>query len=457
MAIRPQYIVTSILLVVATLLPTAVAADGLPATATVLDNKVIMYMRPVPLVSPNGQYVAYVNRGWVCVAEIEAGTSRRLVEVPDVWSHVLASLPGTEDGGDADSLTHLLKADKRKAPVQAEIRSFEWTADSQAVVFGVHSYDDDKKTAQVHIWRAPLVGEPQEIASSEHPLTTRRWPGDMLTRDGRFLVGNFGRRRALIWDVATNKPRATPFLYLAPSPTSGRWIGVEKDTRQLVVVDEGFKIIERYEEILPENQYGSFDMIWSPDERFVLWRQQIGFDYYSNWVGCRFDLDSGERQIFTGDYMKEKIMFTGHRGEFLRVGAGNRSGVIGELYNEAYIGLVPDGRVHLRRLWYQREDAQKVLSGERWLGRSSVVTWSPNLELFTVGLPRQEGPFGEVMHLADRQRHLWKLPGDDSGRYVSPYHVAGFALDGKSIIAYDDACLFALPVTAIQTPGNKVR
>jgi hypothetical protein len=39
---------------------------------------------------------------------------------------------------------------------------------------------------------------------------------------------------------------------------------------------------------------------------------------------------------------------------------------------------------------------------------------------------------------------------------ISPYSVAGFALRGKWIIAYDDSRLFALPVEAIQTPENDI-
>ncbi|BBO32310.1 hypothetical protein [Lacipirellula parvula] len=448
----------AILLVVVAILQGPITAAGeVPAAAKVLADRTIRNLRPVPLVSPNGRYVAFVNRGYVCVADVEAGTSRRLVEVPCIWTHVFAK--ETSEGGSPDSLVRTLNRERYKeleSSVKDEIGEFAWTVDSSAIVFSVHSHDAVKATTQVHIWRAPLEGEAKVIASNERSLTSRRGPGGVLTRDGRFLVGNFGRERAFIWDVTANKPRATPFNYLAPSSTSGRWIGVEKDTRQLVVVDDDFEIIRRYEEILPENQFG-FDMIWSPDERFVLWRQQVGFDYYSNWVGCRYDLETRERNIFTGDYMGEKLAFTGNRGEFVRVGAagvqGNDSGL---KLTEQYVGIVPDGRLHLQRFWYQRSDPSDMVSDVRIASMSNVI-WSPDLQLFTIGLPRQEGPHGEIIHLADRHRHLWKLPGDDTGRYVSPCHVAGFALDGKAIIAYDETRLFSLPVAAIQSSENKVR
>ncbi|HJQ79671.1 MAG TPA: hypothetical protein VJ828_06930 [Lacipirellulaceae bacterium] len=435
--------------------------DELPAAARLLDDNIVMYLRPVPLTSPSGKYVAYVSRGFVCLADVELGTTRKLVEVPGTWTHVFAGIDETRSGGGPDSIMRALGSfDKYKelqAKVTGEIGDFQWTVDSSAIVFGVHSYDVAQQATRTHVWRVPLDGEPKVIASDERSLTTRRGPGGKITRDGRFLVRHSGRERALIWDIAKNAPRATPFLYLAPSPTSERWLGVEKDTRQLVVLDGEFNVIARHEEILPENEFG-FDMKWSPDERFVFWRQQIGFDYYSNWTGCLYDLETRRRQIFTGDYMDENIEFTGNRGEFLRVGAsGVQRAWSGLDMTEQYVGIVPDGRVHMQRFWDVRADSSGTSSKDRLFSCVSNVTWSPDFHLFTIGLPRQEGRYGEVMHLADRERHLWKLPGNDSGQYISPYNVAGFALNGKLIIAYDDARLFALPVATIQTSQNDIR
>jgi hypothetical protein len=431
----------------------------LPTGATLLDERTVMYMRPVPLVSPDGRRVAYVSRGHVCVVDAAGGEVRRLVEVPDTWSHVYANFDGAKGGGDANTLARLAPPDKHKelqARVKSEIGEFQWTEDGEAIIFGVRSHDAEKQTTTVRIWRAPLDGEAEVIASSEDSNTARRGLGGVITKDGRFLVANGGgRHRALIWEVATNRPRATPFIYLTPSSTSGRWIGVEKNTRQLVVVDEDFKVVERHEEVLPDGRFG-FDMIWSPDERFVFWRQQIGFDYYSNWVGCRLDLQTRQRDIFTGDYMDEEIAFTGFRGEFTRVGGKGLQGPMSGLHLiEQYVGLVPDENMYLRSFWSQRADPPGMASKVRMSMLN--VTWSRDLQLFTIGLPRQEGPYGEVYHLADRQRQMWKLPGKDTGRYVSPYRVAGFALDDKVIVAYDDKRLFAVPVAAIQDSENRVR
>ncbi len=456
---RPRHAIPAILLLVATTLPhAATAADPLPPSATILDGNLIMYSHPFPLISPDGKRVAYVSRDFVCVADIETAESRQLFEAPESWTHFLALPENAHAGGSFNALAKSLTRDQYRAMlarIKKQIGDFQWTANSDAVVFAIRSHDAAAQTTQAHIWRVSLDREATEIASSQHSLTAQRGPGGVLTRDGRFLVGN-GHKRALIWDLATNKPRATPYLSLAPSPTSGRWIGVEKDTRQLVVVDEDFNVTTRHEEFLPENDYG-FDMIWSPDERFVVWRQQIGFDHYSNWVGCRLDLKTRDRQVLTGDYMSESIKFTGHRGEFIRVGAAGVQGNFSGLHLvEQYVALVPDGRVHMQRFWQQRADPPGTQSNVR-MGSMHNIVWAPDFQLFTIGLPRQEGPHGEIMHLANRQRHFWKMPGGDTGGYISPYQVAGFALGGKSLIAYDETRLFALPIAAIQIPANQVR
>ncbi|QDT71762.1 hypothetical protein I41_09220 [Lacipirellula limnantheis] len=453
--------VVTFLLLLASLRAIACARPAeLPAESQVLDDKLIMDARPEPLVSPDGRQVAYFSRGYACVADIAAGKSRQLIEVPGTWSHVYAK---SVDPGDLDSLDHPVTAKKYKdlyRDVSQRIADFQWTADSAAIVYSlsheIPRKELDSHVTQVHVWRMPLTGEPKEIASGDLSYSGRRGPGGVITRDGRFLVNNSGRDRALIWDLATNKPRATPFLNLTPSPTSGRWLCVEKDTRQLVVVDEGFQVIARHDEIVPKSDYG-FNMIWSPDERFVFWRQQIGVDYYSNWDGCRYDLVTRDRQIFTGSYMNEAIIFTGHRGEFLRVGASGIQGPgQGLTVREQYVGLVPDGRVHMQRFWHHTHPTGQDSMVSR-PGGGSQVLWSPDLQLFTIGLARPQGPHGAVMHLADRHRHLWRLPGEETEDYVSPYQVAGFALDGESIISYDKSRLFSLPVSAIKAAENKLR
>jgi hypothetical protein len=246
---------------------------------------------------------------------------------------------------------------------------------------------------------------------------------------------------------------------LAPSTTSGRWIGIEKDTRQLVTADEDFEITQRYEEFLPTRSQLA-ELIWSPDERYVIVRNQVGFDHYSNWEGYRLDLKTKQRRILTGSYWDETIEFTGRGGEFIREASEGIQGMVSGLIQTAsYLQIVPDGDGYPRQLWGVRS-LPGAKPGEEVRLRSfhhDVVRWSPDFQLFIIGVPRQTGPYGIVAHLVDRERKTWRLPGEDTGSFNSPYSVVGFAADGGVIVGYDQKRLFSLPISAVTTDENKVR
>jgi hypothetical protein len=54
----------------------------LSPAAQVLDPDIIFYSWPYPVVSPDGKQVAYVSRGFICVADVAKGETRRIAEVP---------------------------------------------------------------------------------------------------------------------------------------------------------------------------------------------------------------------------------------------------------------------------------------------------------------------------------------------------------------------------------------
>jgi hypothetical protein len=436
----------------------AIAAE-LPPSAKILDGDLIMYTRPAPTLSPDGKLVAYVSRGFICVADLEAGQSRRLFEVPGSWTHVFANSSHSTHGGDYETLVRAMTYDKFiewQNRVTHEVVGLQWLYDSSAIVFDIRSYDVPSKQTVSQVWHVPLAGDAIEIAHSDPLGKYKSLPGlGTLTRDGRFIVGVGERPKAMIWDIAAKRPKAAPFDYLAPSSTSDRWIGVEKDTHQLVVVDENFDVIRRYEEFLPKNEFG-FDMKWSPDERFIFWRQQIGFDHYSNWVGSRYDLETRTRDIFEGSYFDERIVFTGRRGEFVRIGTkGVQGHSTGLIATSQCVDIIEDGRRYGRSIW--RIDADPADPNRSGIGeRIPPVTFAPDFQTFIIGIPRQEAPYGFDFHLTVG-RQFWRLSIEEPTRYESPYSVAGFAQEGKTIVGYDEHRLFAIPVSAIQTPENKVK
>src|SRR5262245_24703594 len=76
----------AVLLAIVLSLPSVVQAAELPTGATVLDGDIYFYSWPYPSISPDGQWVAYVSQGYVCVCNVNAPARRRIVEVPNSWT-----------------------------------------------------------------------------------------------------------------------------------------------------------------------------------------------------------------------------------------------------------------------------------------------------------------------------------------------------------------------------------
>jgi len=431
----------------------------LPLAAKILDPDIIFHSWPYPTISPDGRWVAYVSKGFVYVCEVANPSPRRLVEVPGSWTHFLARPENAHAEGDFSKLVRGLKPEDYNAlmkNITSTVFGLRWTHDSKGVVFGLQSYDASQKTSLKDFRYISILGEVKNLAHVEKPVIEMPMGNDIhITRDGKFIVAS-GHQRALIWNVVTNSPHATPFLKLVPSSTSGRWIGIEKDTRQLVITDENFDVVKRFEEFLPSKSFG-FKLDWSPDERFVLWRNQIGFDYFSNWEGFWIDLDSGKKRELEGRFMDEQFAFTGNGGEFFRAGstgATSKFGVGGDVTIGTHVTMFPGNATSpskdVWRFSIDRDGSKPGAFTNSPIGFPSV-RFDPSCNLFTIGLTRPAGEKpGWIWHLIDRDGNKWPFPGRDNGAYYSPYQVVGFADGGKSIIAYDADLLFLLPVAVIK-------
>jgi hypothetical protein len=437
-------------------------AQDLPAECKILDNDLIMHSWPYPTISPDGRCIAYISRGNICVVDVAGGDPRRLVELPDTWTEVLARPEYAHAQGNFGELVRGKSRDEYRslvALVTSTAFGLRWTHDSRGVIVGVQSYDKEKQHALSDVWLLTVDEAPEKLVHVEQHFSNIRGGNSIhLTRDRRFLVWA-GEGKPLIWDIAKGRPRATCFLDLTPSTTSGRWIGIEKDTRQLVATDDDFEITQRYEEFLPTRSQGA-ELIWSPDERHLIIRNQVGFDHYSNWEGYRLDLKTNQRRILTGSYWDETIEFTGRGGEFIREASVGVQGMTSGLIQTAsYLQIVPDGDGYTQQLWGVRS-LPGAARGKEVRLRSyhhDVVRWSPDFKLFIIGVPRQTGPYGIVAHIVDRDRKTWRLPGNDTGSFKSPYSIVGFAADGEAIVGYDEKRLFSLPTSAAMTEKNRVR
>jgi WD40-like Beta Propeller Repeat len=443
------------------------AAGELPKSATVLDPDIYLYSWPYPTISPDGNWVAYVSNGFVCVCNVKRPVPRRIMEVPHSWTwpHFVIH-DGASSRGPFGSTRVMSRGERRAllAQVTKTVYGLNWTSDSAGFVFGIQDRDAAKKQSQYDAYFTTVDGAITKLAHISPDTFVRSIAAGILTRDRRYLVsaglsGASDRYRPLIWNVKDNKPKATPFLYLTPSKTSTRWLGIEKDTRQLVIVDGRFEVIKRFDEYAPQKSFG-FRLEWSPDDRYIIWRNQIGFDYFNNWEGFWMDLQTGRKRNLDGRFMDEQLTFTGRGGEFFRCGRHGMyvRGWEGDQVTGVHLTLVPDNGAPPRDVW--RMDIDPKDSRSRNLTNPSgfgALRMSPDAKLFAVLLPRPTGgKAGGFWHLINCEGKKWRLPGDDNGEFVAPFELAGFGDSGKLIVAYDKSRLFTIPVSSVLVQANEV-
>lgn len=443
------------------------SAPMLPPGARVLDPNTNFYSWPKPTISPDGHWIAYVSQGWIKVCRLDDARIISILEVPNSWTwpHLKAPPGVTPQTGSYSSFPRGLSRDDYNflhSQITSTIYGFNWTRDSDGFVFVVQRYDLEKKSSKTDVYLASLQGKLSALVQGNwnEVGNLQRGPGiGVLTADRKYLVsqGAQGYHRPLIWDIAAGRPRATCFLYLAPSLRSSRWIALEKDTRQLVLLNEHLEVIERFDLFRGDRSY-AFHLDWSPDERYIIWRNQIGFDHYSNWEGYWMDLSTGEKRGLSGRFMAEQIGFTGQGGEFFRCGQdGERGRWSGDQVTGAHMTLVTEGYVD-HDLWRITVDASGRMPGMLTnLPGNPPVRPSPNGDLFAIALPRPAGErSGGFWHLIDRAGKKWRFPVPDTESYIAPFDLAGFAENGKSLVGFDSTRLFIFPTESVHQDVNVV-
>jgi hypothetical protein len=234
-----------------------------------------------------------------------------------------------------------------------------------------------------------------------------------------------------------------------PSATSCRFLGIEIDTRQFVLVDDAFENVKRFDFGLASDR--AFNLAWSPDERFVLCRQESE-EPFNQWRGIRIDLETEEKRGFRGYYWTtDRCAFTGRGGEFTLYGV---RGFLSEHVDRmvgAQLWLFPDGSEPARTL--VRYDEPEHLTGfyrhARRYGFPPLVA-SPDASLFAMPLPRPTAAKpGYLYHFIDRDAEAHPWTPYDPNVYVAPAQVLAFANDGQTLVARTDKCLLSIPLTEI--------
>lgn len=447
------------------------AAESLPTGAVVLDDNLGMHSWPYPRISPDGLWVAYVSNGFVCVSNTKQPKPLKIKEVPNSWTwpHFKVTKSGLSKEGAYNDLSPGLERDDRRnllEQVTHTIYGLNWTYDSAGFVFGVQSYSKPGKTRisetkSNDIYLANTRGNCKKVAYDVSALLVRSPVAGILSRDRQYLVSHefelaYDTYRPLIWDTRTNKPKAAPFIYLVPSSTSDRWLGIEKDTMQLVVVDSEFEVLQRFKEFLPEKTHG-FTMKWSPDERFVIWRNQIGFDHFSNWEGFRLDLQTGEKRLMDGRIMNEMFGFTGHAGEFYRCGNHAKKTRGYDKMVGSHLIVVPDGDGDAVELWKMESDNEPAMGSLVTWGGITPIQLSSDGELFILSLRKWINQKDySYFELIDRKGNRWHLLDENGEQLLAPYLIVGFADGNRLLVAYDDKRMFTFPVAIVKTANNKV-
>jgi len=455
-----QYLLTILLfnqsLLFVPLIPAAFATD-LPAGAVVLDDDLIWDPLSVEsfAISPDGKQIAYVSRGAIWVCNVDSGPPRKLAEIPNTITHFMAD-PDYEDVRQRfENLTP-----SRGYNILPHIRnhivhlfSLHWTAAQDGVVYTLRGpYTGQLPLPAFRMYHASLEGVVTEVVRIEKQLGT---PADTVTTftltsaKNHVLISHGGN--PLIWNVADNRARATCFDYLLPSSTSDRFLGIEIDSRELVLVDKSFRVIERFDVVFDYRRRCS--LFWSPDEQFAIGLRRAEHPS-ARWEGFRVDLETGETRDLDTGKVTDRFYFSGRGGEVFRVGITDNSPR--GLGNPSYgtrIEVIPDGAessYDLIRFEYPLPP--RTARGDHSYPSVLVNT---DCTLFAMALPRtaspadEEGTRGFQLHLIDNNSRTWQVGDVDDSLFYSPFLPIAFADEDRRLIGRKGSKLISIHVESI--------
>jgi hypothetical protein len=434
----------------------------LPEGATLLDPDIVWDIesnvvseRQVPsfAISPDDQSIAYISKGGLWNCNVTSGPPTKLVDLPDTKTAHLASphyratwQQRTSAGHEID--THVFLGTLPRD--MSAVCGLAWTSSQDGLVYALRrTWQSNRETARHDVMHVSTTGDvtrittiAREMSEEPHEFTSFH-----VTRDRKFVVASNGYT-PLIWDVKASKPIATCFDFLLPSTTSERFLGIEIDTRQLVIADESFNVIKRFDVVLRSKR--ACDLFWSPDERYAICRTRD--ELHDNWTGFRINLATGKQRILGGPFFTEKWVFTGHAGEAVRFGRSHdRFEVFSDRGAGNYIALLPNGEAEQRMVIRVKGPTDRQYW--RKAGRYPAIRLSADCRLFAIAIPRDADAPGYRYHLVDQSGKKWALASSDQTLRVEPFRVVAIASQGKTIIACDDKRLFSIPVKMVTSRG----
>jgi hypothetical protein len=401
------------------------------------------------VVSPDGGMVAYVSKGKLWACKTVGGPSSRLCDLPNTITEFWARPENVALARNREHLREFVRHGGARGLRQGltTVLSLRWNAEGDDLTFTLLSRSEEPNRWTHRVMEASLAGGASEITTipgGDNDSRAQFFYHFDVTRDRRFVIASaYGR--PLIWNVTQNKPQATCFDFITPSRTSERHLAIEIDSRQLVLTDGQFRIIQRFDVYLDHRRCG---LIWSDNERFAICRSYV--EHPSNdWEGFRVDLKTGETRQLDGGYVSDRFQFTGRRGEFVRIAilpapqGGYWDGGSGMV-----IELIPDRDGGIQRV---TRFVRRFRPGENDDYQTYPLTLSNDTGTsFAMALPRVgNARTGYHYHLIDQQGHAEPFQPVIDDEYYTPYFPLAFADRGKSIVARDQARLFVIPIERV--------
>jgi len=429
----------------------AVVAIAAPPDATILDPDIIWDAgNPKSYaLSPDGKQIAYISRGAIWRCSVDAGPPTKLAGIPDTLTDFIQLPKYAAAKNTVGNLAQVVRFSDFQAlqPKLLDVHSLRWTPSQDGIVFALRRrWQSSGLPAVQRVLHASLDGTVTEIASitRQRGDEPHQFDNFHVSDDRQWVVASTEYGMPLIWDARKSRPRATPFDVLLPSSTSDRYLGIEIDSRQLVLVGGAFEVIKRYDVDLKPDR--ACDLTWAPNEKYAVCRRKG--QYSDKWIALRVNLETGEQRQLNGDQWTDRFDFTGNGGELIQYGIkGVRYDHLDNMVG-GYLMIIPDGD----------EPPQKLSIFERKPNNTGLVKladrpyYPPVLHdasftTFVMALPRQsmDKP-GFLYHFINRQGNRWPAAADDGSQYLAPGQFLAFANGGRTIVARDDSQLFSMPV-----------
>lgn len=424
------------------------AAD-LPPGATVLDPDIIWDVaNPHSFaVSRDGKQIAYISKGAIWLCGVDAGPPAKLADLPNTTTAILAEPKYLEEREKSAASPQDRRFHAIIGPVHAGrdfVFSLGWTPDQDGLFYTVRKrVGNNTPVAAYHVMHASLAGEINEIAviEGQFSIPHEEESSFHVAPDRKHVVVSF--YVPLIWDVARSRPQVTPYDLLVPSATSGRFLGIEIDTRQLVLVDEQFAIAKRFDVTFPIER--TVDLTWSENERFAVCRTHN--EYGSKGASAfRINLETGQRSPDVKCNVSNRFLFIGAEGKFLHLWIAN-SGVWGYMNGESGTRATvvePDGT---SRHLFTTKGFRKPQKGQLGSIFPPMIAAADGSHI-AFALPRPEDQLpGAQYHLIDLAGRTTPLPLVSDSSYITPYFPITFADEGRRLIARSGSKLFSILVS----------